>query len=722
MSGRSLACARCVGKALLVVTAALCAFAARAAHAQQRVTSGWLHAIWVDPHTGRTPPAPVYVVIDDAGRWTRLSLDDATLRAAGGLSALDRRRVSVSGSVITSAPTSSTTPAISAMRVSSFDVTSSTSASTSVVASNPQMGSKPYVAILCRYSDSVAVPYSASVYAQWLGTSFPGVGSYWREISDGLMGIEGSKVVGWYTLPHPYSYYFANGSQQDPNFDALLNDCADAADADVDFTQFSGVILQFNGNASAAYGGSATLARDGQTKTYGVTWMPNWSTPATFAHEMGHTLGWTHSRGPYNQIYDSHWDVMSYPYGSYETNISPSTWVGEQTIALNKAIAGWIPASRILIPPMPSSQSVMLERSEDPTSGSGYLMLQIPMSGDGGPWYTAEARRFVGYDAHLPGEAVVLHTVDMTRPERAWVVDVDGNGDPNDAGAMWTPGETFNDSLNGITMTVDSETPTGFGVTVIRGWRLEMQAMGPGAITGSTSGSCTGRCSTVLGTRGQRVTLSATPNAGAAFTGWSGACSGTGACTLAMLGNRSVTAHFSAALTIASDSMHGNAVMGAPFADTLTATGGAGRTAWSVAKGALPAGLSLDSATGIVRGIPEAAGSYTVTITATRDSLTGSQTIQLTVVKPVLAAANVMDQLLGAATPLSTNDVRFLDLLGNRNGHLDVGDVRAWLIDTGTLESSHVASDSARVLDRAPTTPRADRTTNEPRHNPEQRP
>ena len=51
----------------------------------------------------------------------------------------------------------------------------------------------------------------------------------------------------------------------------------------------------------------------------------------------------------------------------------------------------------------------------------------------------------------------------------AQVVDVDNNGDPNDAGAMWTPGETFTDAANGITVTVNAQTATGFQVTIKRG-------------------------------------------------------------------------------------------------------------------------------------------------------------------------------------------------------------------------------------------------------------
>jgi N-acetylneuraminic acid mutarotase len=73
---------------------------------------------------------------------------------------------------------------------------------------------------------------------------------------------------------------------------------------------------------------------------------------------------------------------------------------------------------------------------------------------------------------------VVLHQVEPNRQPNgpgfgydryAQVVDVDNNGDPSDDGAMWTPGETFRDAANGITVTVNARTATGFQVTIKRG-------------------------------------------------------------------------------------------------------------------------------------------------------------------------------------------------------------------------------------------------------------
>ncbi|MDX6481554.1 MAG: hypothetical protein QOG85_2064 [Gaiellaceae bacterium] len=67
---------------------------------------------------------------------------------------------------------------------------------------------------------------------------------------------------------------------------------------------------------------------------------------------------------------------------------------------------------------------------------------------------------------------------------------------------------------------------------------------GTGSVTSSPAGiSCGATCSSSYDT-GTLVTLTATPAATSSFTGWSGACSGTGTCDVTMDAAKSVTANF----------------------------------------------------------------------------------------------------------------------------------------------------------------------------------
>jgi len=123
--------------------------------------------------------------------------------------------------------------------------------------------------------------------------------------------------------------------------------------------------------------------------------------------------------------------------------------------------------------------------------------------------------------------------------------------------------------------------------------------------------------------------------------------------------------------------------MGATYADTLTASYSAGALLWSSSVAEMPPGLFLEPATGVVSGIATRAGRYTLTVRLEVDAGEALRGYTLDITEPTLAFETVVAHLFGTGSPLTTDELRYLDLVGNRNGQFDVGDFIAWLDASG---------------------------------------
>jgi Putative Ig domain len=191
-------------------------------------------------------------------------------------------------------------------------------------------------------------------------------------------------------------------------------------------------------------------------------------------------------------------------------------------------------------------------------------------------------------------------------------------------------------------------------------------------VTSGNNGSC-GAPICTAGTGWDGPTGLGTPNGTAAFT-----AGGTSTVTVANPGNK--TATVGAAIT--------------PF--TLTATGG---STYSWTASGLPPGLTLGSSTGTVSGTPTAAGTYSVTVTATSGTQSGSATFTITV-SPAGGGCSAAGQKLanpgfesGNTSWTATTGV--IGQFGSSGQPTHGGTWNAWLDGYGTTHTDSISQSVA---------------------------
>lgn len=179
---------------------------------------------------------------------------------------------------------------------------------------------------------------------------------------------------------------------------------------------------------------------------------------------------------------------------------------------------------------------------------------------------------------------------------------------------------------------------------------------GSGTVTSSPAGiSCGSTCSTTF-TFGTSVTLTPTATSGSSFTGWSGDCTGTDACTVSMTQARSVTATFTAFEYSLTNMENITVTQGGSGTTTITATLVTGVSqAVTLAAVGLPAGATAAFA-------PTACTpTCTSTLTITTSALTPTGTFLITVTGTPLGRTTTFNLVVnlppGACQPSSALSV-----------------------------------------------------------------
>jgi M6 family metalloprotease-like protein len=255
------------------------------------------------------------------------------------------------------------------------------------------------------------------------------------------------------------------------------------------------------------------------------------------------------------------------------------------------------------------------------------------------------------------------HTIAIDTPQ------VSPSGRTRYGFVSWSDGGAISHTITGGLSSVT------YTASVSRAHRLDYAAGANGSITSGTP-------TATFVPEGNGILLTAVADSGYALNGWSGDTTAVSAAlTLPMGRPMSVSASFAGILSVTSAASRPSGTMGYPYSDTLHVTGGNGSTSWALISGSL-GGLTL-LANGVITGFPHLTGLVSFTVRATSGAQTADKSFSFSVAAPTIDPAGVVSTLLNTGTPLSADDQRYLDFLGNNNGLYDLGDFLNWVKLTG---------------------------------------
>ena len=321
------------------------------------------------------------------------------------------------------------------------------------------------------------------------------VAKYYLEDSFGTVSLSVT-VSGWYTLPYDKDHYgrscngvnSADCSGEDQSWN-IAQDAAILARNNITFANYDYYVFVHSGDGQESSG----VSNDIWSVTYlGGVWVNpcldvqqncNQRTLTRFnidpeleaggavpigvyCHEFGHNLGlpdlYNTSTGktilgPWSLMDKGLWNGN--PPGSSPSHMD----------AWSKIQLGFISGSMIATASAGSTASYTIDATEVASSNVHAVIVPLGSGANPAQYYIIEVRAGVGFDAAQPSTGVLLLYIDSTKLiGKVEIV----NSHPSVADlseAPWSVGQTYTDTANGWSMTVNSKTGNSYQVTVNRG-------------------------------------------------------------------------------------------------------------------------------------------------------------------------------------------------------------------------------------------------------------
>lgn len=326
--------------------------------------------------------------------------------------------------------------------------------------------------IMVYYSDETqpASPTVAGVN-DLLNTTMNG---YYQENSYGKVGFTGD-VYGWYQVPI---------AAADCSYGPMGTAAITAADADIDFTQYTHLITIFRAvSPNCPYGGLAGLNKAPVKSAEGTTMMYTSFVSSVSAYVMGHELGHNfrihHAQyypcdPPYTDYYFSYYSptCRTEEYGDIY-DIMGSSYTGHFT-AQHKEITSFFDPGMIEVVP-PGTHDYVLEPLETASRGLKAVKVLRGIKTVGGmdDYLYVEYRRPIGYDASISAygrdvyDGAVLHVFGASNLHS-------GLFDPTPSyrsrsTATLPVGSSYTDPMSGVIIQTTGQTDDALAVTVTTG-------------------------------------------------------------------------------------------------------------------------------------------------------------------------------------------------------------------------------------------------------------